>query len=180
MSGPISGGGGAAAKIAMQQLQQMQNTQPQQLETQVGQKAGGTSFQQTMQTQQTQQTQKPNEIQQANKTNKSRSIRDIAHTQRPQSSQKVNATKKTESTHLNKVKTDKKTGGLTKLMEGMTNRKKDLDKLIQSALKGQSFNQKELLVLQYKVSTFSMEMDLTSKVVEKSTGGLKQAMNTQV
>ncbi len=178
MSSPIAGSG--AAKIAMQQLQQMQNVRPQQLNQQAGQKAGGLSFQQTMQSQQTQQPQKINDVQKANKTTKARSIRDIARTQKTQSPQKVNPTNKAQAMRMNKVSTDTKTGGLTRLMEGMTNRKKDLDQLIKQALKGKTFNQKELLVLQYKVSTFSMEMDLTSKVVEKSTGGLKQAMNTQV
>ena len=52
--------------------------------------------------------------------------------------------------------------------------------MIEKALSGKTFNQKELLALQYKVSQFSMEMDLTSKVVDKTTGGIKQAMNTQV
>jgi type III secretion system YscI/HrpB-like protein len=52
--------------------------------------------------------------------------------------------------------------------------------MIKQALQGKNFNNKELLVLQYKVSTYSLEMDLTSKVVDKATGGIKQAMNTQV
>ncbi|HAA58840.1 MAG TPA: hypothetical protein DCE42_29020 [Myxococcales bacterium] len=179
MSDPISGGGGAALKIAMQQLQQMQQTKPP--VAQPGQQGGGvSSFQKTMQNHQTNQAQKVNQVndvQKANQAGKTRSIRNIAQ------SQKVQATQKTDATRMNKLNNTKSNApkGLSRMMEGLSNRKKDMDKLIKQVLAGKKgFNQKELLVLQYKVSTFSMEMDLTSKVVEKSTGGVKQAMNTQV
>ena len=57
------------------------------------------------------------------------------------------------------------------------------DKMVQImrlALSGKQFNAQELLALQASVYRFSQELDLTSKVIEKATSGIKQTMNTQV
>ncbi|MCB9638802.1 MAG: hypothetical protein H6728_07535 [Myxococcales bacterium] len=165
MSNPLAGAGGGAAKIAMQQMQQMQNAQPQ--NQQVGMQGGNAAkFQQSMQTQQINQPQQINQVNQTQKVEKTRSIRDIAQTQKTQSTagaQKSNTAK-----------------GVERFLENMGNRKSDVDRLMKQAMSGKSFNNKELIVLQYKVSTFSLEMDLVSKVVEKASSGIKQAMNTQV
>ena len=40
--------------------------------------------------------------------------------------------------------------------------------------------EKVLLGLQAKVSQYSLELDLTGKVVEKATNGLKDTLRTQV
>ncbi len=164
MSNPLAGAGGGAAKIAMQQLQQMQNAQPnQQMNAQGGNAA---KFQQSMQTQQINQPQQVNQINQTQKVEKTRSIRDVAQTQKTQG---ANAPQKPNSAK-----------GVERFLDGLNNRKNDVDKLMKQAMQGKSFNNKELLVLQYKMSTFSLEMDLVSKVVEKASSGIKQAMNTQV
>lgn len=164
MSNPLAGAGGGAAKIAMQQMQQMQNTQPSQ---QVGNQGGNAAkFQQSMQTQQANQPQQVNQVNQTQKVEKTRSIREIAQTQKTQG---ANAPQKPSTAK-----------GVERFLDGLNNRKNDVDSLMKQALKGKAFNNKELLVLQYKMSTFSLEMDLVSKVVEKASGGIKQAMNTQV
>jgi type III secretion system YscI/HrpB-like protein len=165
MSNPLAGAGGGTAKIAMQQLQQMQQMQQPQ-NTQQMQQQGGAKFQQAMQTQQ------PQEIQQVQKTEqvqKTKSIREVAGTQPTQKTEQVQKTTETKPSR-----------GAERFLEGLTERKNDVDRLMQQAIKGKSFNNKELIVLQYKVSNFSLEMDLVSKVVEKASGGIKQAMNTQV
>lgn len=179
MSDPISGAGGGAAKMALQEM--MKQQQQQQLQNQMTNPAGQTSvFQQKMSSiQQPQQVQQVAEMQKTHQASKTRSIRDMAGINQPQ---RVNATQKGQ--HAQFAKTSGNQGGmakgLAKFIHGTNTRKSSLDKMIKQALQGKNFNNKELLVLQYKVSTYSLEMDLTSKVVDKATGGIKQAMNTQV
>ena len=60
-------------------------------------------------------------------------------------------------------------------------RTSSMDKLINDAVAGRvKLNQQQLLGLQAKVSEYSLELDLTSKVVEKATSGLKDTLKTQV
>ena len=51
---------------------------------------------------------------------------------------------------------------------------------LEKALSGDKLSSQELLAMQAKIYRFTQEMEITSKVVEKSTSGLKQTMNTQV
>lgn len=179
MADPISGAGGGAAKLALQEMlkQQQQQTQMQN----PAQSGQSSSFAAKLNSpQQTQQTQQVSEVQKSHQAAKPRSIRDMAKVNQ---TQRVDASKKAQGTELNKANGDKGNAsfkGLFKAFEGMKSRKASLDALIHKAMKGQSFSQKELLVLQYKASLYSLEMNLTSKVVEKATSGIKQAMNTQV
>ena len=178
MSDPISGVGGGAAKIAMQQLQQMQNQQ--QIQKPPMQSGDSSSFANKMQqNQEVQQSQKVSEVQ---KTSQSIRPASIQATPQTQQSQRVNATQKSDSTRFEKLGQNKSSvgKGVASFLDKMDARKGSLDTLMKQAMEGKNFNNKQLLVLQYKVSTFSMEMDLTSKLVEKTTGGIKQAMNTQV
>ena len=55
-----------------------------------------------------------------------------------------------------------------------------LDKIIKLATSGRSFSPTELLAVQAGVYKFSQELELTSKVVEKATSGVKQTLQTQV
>jgi len=55
-----------------------------------------------------------------------------------------------------------------------------LDKLINGGLHGIKFNNTELLALQAGMYKYTEELDLTSKVVEKATSGLKDTLKTQV
>jgi hypothetical protein len=55
-----------------------------------------------------------------------------------------------------------------------------LDKLINGSLRGRAFSQTELLALQASMYKYSQELDLTSKVLEKATNGLKDTLKTQV
>lgn len=52
--------------------------------------------------------------------------------------------------------------------------------IMKMALSGRQFSPPELLALQAGVYRFSQELELTSKVIEKATSGIKQTMNTQV
>jgi hypothetical protein len=182
MSDPISGAGGGAAKIALQQLQQMQNQQPMQ-QPQI-QSGGQSSFAQKLnQPQEIQQTQQVSEVQKTTQSIRPDSIRNTTQSQQVQQNQRVEGSQKSENTRFNKTGSNDPSGageGIARYFNGVDSRKTSLDNMVKQAMNGKNFNNRQLLVLQYKVSSFSMEMDLTSKMVEKATGGIKQAMNTQV
>jgi hypothetical protein len=55
-----------------------------------------------------------------------------------------------------------------------------LEKLIQASTSGKEFSNAELLSLQASMYKYTLELDLTSKVVEKATSGLKDVVKTQV
>jgi len=55
-----------------------------------------------------------------------------------------------------------------------------LDKLIGAGVSGKQFSNAELLSLQASMYKYTLELDLTSKVVEKATSGLKDVVKTQV
>jgi len=175
MADPISGAGGGAAKVALQQLQQMQNMKPPTQTPQAG--AGGSQFSQLMQKNQNlrpDQVNKVNDVQKMNKTNRTRSVRDLA---------KVNKVNKAQAPSMKKVSGVQKNdslSGLKKILENLTKKNNEVDDIMKKAMNGKIMNNKEMLVVQYKMSQFTLEMDLTSKMVEKSTNAIKQAMNTQV
>lgn len=55
-----------------------------------------------------------------------------------------------------------------------------LDKVLELAQSGKTFNTAELIALQAHVYGASQEIDLASKVVEKATSGLKTLLQTQL
>lgn len=186
MSDPISGGAGGAAKMALQQLQQMQQ-QMQQTPTQPG--GGDSAFAQKMQTQQVNQSQQVQQVQDTQKISQDirpQGIRPghLQPSQQTQQTQRVQGTQQAQSAQFQKSNGTQSTNGmgegLARFFHRVDSRKTNLDKLLQDVMKGKSLGNKDMLVLQYKVSQFSLEMDLTSKVVDKTAGGIKQAMNTQV
>ncbi len=175
MSNPISGAG-AGAKVLQQQLQQIQ--QQQQLQQQPL-KPGGSNFAQKLnQTQQAQQVQQVQESQKAFKSIRPQKMR----TNDPSRVQRVESLQKSQRSQFNKINPAKDSAvkGLANYLRKLEHSRSDLDKLIKQALSGRKFNQRQLLILQYKIANYSLQMDLTSKVVEKGTSGIKQAMNTQV
>lgn len=56
----------------------------------------------------------------------------------------------------------------------------DLDRIIREASSGKPFSNAELLSLQASMYQYTQQLDLTSKVVEKATTGLKDVVKTQV
>lgn len=188
MSDPISGGAGGAAKLALQQLQQVQ--QQQQMQQSPAQPAGGdSSFAQKMQTNQVNQSQQVQQVQDTQKISqdlRSQGIRPsyLQQPQQVQQNQRVQGTQKSQAADFQKTSGTQSTQGMgegiARFFHRVDTRKTNLDKMLHDVMRGKSLGNKDLLVLQYKVSQFSLEMDLTSKVVDKTTGGIKQAMNTQV
>jgi len=83
-------------------------------------------------------------------------------------SQKVGEVQKTEKSAFK--------GVVKELMAGQ-NKMEDLMKV---AMSGQKLNNQEMLGIQAGVYMFSQQMELTSKVIEKATSGIKQTLNTQL
>ncbi len=69
---------------------------------------------------------------------------------------------------------------LSRMIENLVHGQDKMTKIMNIALSGRQFSPSELLAMQAGVYRFSQELDLTSKVVEKATGGIKQTLNTQV
>ncbi|MFL5318232.1 MAG: ATP-dependent helicase HrpB [Myxococcaceae bacterium] len=122
--------------------------------------------------------------------------------QKAQQAARVDPTNKTEKAALNKVRgentsdqaatakamdpvsakqeTSKTTGMLTKMLGDMEKGQGVMDKLISGGLNGKNFNSSELLSLQAGMYKYTQELELTGKVVEKATSGLKDTLKTQV
>ena len=69
---------------------------------------------------------------------------------------------------------------LTSMLQNLLSGQDKMTKIMNVALSGRQFSPSELLAMQAGVYRFTQELDLTSKVVEKATGGIKQTLNTQV
>ena len=69
---------------------------------------------------------------------------------------------------------------ITKILGSVINSGTKINKIIELATSGKTFSPTELLAIQAGVYKFSQELELTSKVVEKATDGVKQTLQTQV
>lgn len=79
-------------------------------------------------------------------------------------------------------KSDVQKGGsmIQDMVASMEKSQVGLDKLINGGMTGKTFTNQEMLSLQAGMYKYSQELDLTSKVVEKATSGLKDTLKTQV
>lgn len=66
------------------------------------------------------------------------------------------------------------------MVSNMEKGQASIDKLINSSLNGKQFSNSELLGLQAGMYKYTQELELTGKVVEKATSGLKDTLKTQV
>lgn len=166
MSG-IEGSGNASD--LMQQVQQLQQS----MQDQQSQGAG------EAQSQFSQMVNKPEATQQAGKVDELRGVDVVAEVQSAEMN-RINTVK--QALQANKVDGIKAPGqdGLSKLLGGVMDGQGKLDKIIKLATSGRQFNPTELLAIQAGVYKFSQELELTSKVVEKATSGVKQTLQTQV
>ncbi len=70
--------------------------------------------------------------------------------------------------------------GITGLLGDIEKGQGLMDKLINGGISGQQFSNSELLALQAGMYKYTQELELTGKVVEKATTGLKDTLKTQV
>ena len=165
---PSGGVGKAAAELikemqqAQQELEQAQNKSS---------STGGASFKDAMQAQAPQGQQ---------------SVQASQAVQAPEASQnvlmqaKVNASNKVATSRAIGQTAASKNSQLRDMIEGLVQGQDKMAGLMKLAMSGKKFNSTELLALQAGVYRFSQELEITSKVVEKATSGIKQTMNTQV
>jgi hypothetical protein len=161
-------GGSGIGKAATEMMKEMQKAQEQAQQLQDPSKTGGasSSFQQHMDVQKSQT--QVSVAQDASHVQKATNILQQA---------KVNAN--TPSTRVGAAAKAKESKVVT-MMQGLIGGQDKMTKIMKMALSGRQMNPQELLAMQAGVYRFSQELDLTSKVVEKATSGIKQTMNTQV
>jgi len=164
MADPTSGGIGKASQQMMQELQK----QMQQVEQQ--QKVGGPQFDNVMAQQGVND---PSKTQDVGKTQSAADVLRTAQAQQVGGVDKSIDVKKVEAT----TKTE---GGLKAVLQQVVEGQNKLDQIIKMATSGKTYGNQELLAIQASVYKFSQELELTSKVVEKATSGVKQTMQTQV
>jgi hypothetical protein len=174
MADPVQGGIGKASQQMMQELQrQMQDVQqnkandPSRFQNLVAQQVQGPQKVQSVQS--VQQTQK---VQDTQKVTESLRATDVLKTAAMNKTNAPDAAQKVDPSNSNK--------GIRKLLSQVVEGQNKLDDIIKMATSGKTYGQQDLLAIQASVYKFSQELELTSKVVEKATSGIKQTMQTQV
>lgn len=79
-----------------------------------------------------------------------------------------------------KEQTQKATNKLSQTLEHLTNNESQMQKLLKRATTEKHMNPQDFLAIQVQVQQISLELDLTGKVVEQATSGLKESLRTQV
>ena len=173
MADPISGGIGKASQQMMQEMQR----QAQELAKQQAEGVDKAGFQDSM-VQKVQDVKPVQDVQKASEATKSVDVLKAAQLQSPQSVQAADASR----LGVKPVEAAKGTerAGINKLLDQVVGGQNKLDDIIKMACSGRKYNQQDLLAIQASVYKFSQELELTSKVVEKATSGIKQTMQTQV
>jgi hypothetical protein len=69
---------------------------------------------------------------------------------------------------------------LSALVSDLETGEKHIDKMIKGGLNGNRLSQEDLLRMQAAMYKYTQELELTGKVVEKATSGLKDTLKTQV
>jgi hypothetical protein len=182
MAGPLAGI--SAAQIASQKL-------PEQGAQQAN-KAGASKFDQAL---------KAKGPDQAGQVQPNSQVGQVQHAQKAEQLRKVDQVGQTEKAQLNKTQTagndhqqgtrhsdpvsqkqevSKAKDAVSGLFANIERGQATMDKLVNGALGGKNFSNQELLQLQAGMYKYSQELDLTSKVVEKATSGLKDTLKTQV
>ena len=160
-------GGGAVGKAASELLQEMEKAQSQ-LQKQgdaAGKVGNANSFQQTMESQQAT---APTAVRPVEATHEAMRVLSTAKINANQASTRVGEASKIEQSRM------------TKMLDGLISGQDKMARIMEMATSNKQFTSQELLVMQAGVMRYSQELDLTSKVVEQATSGLKQTMNTQV
>lgn len=165
MVNPSSGDIGTAASELLKELQQVQ-TALQDADSQPVIEGTGNTFQDTLQAHQAP-THAPQSPHLKPLSLKPTTGNVLLHAQQISSTQ-VGATAKAQRSQV------------SNMIESLVKGQDKMSQLMKVALSGRKFSHQELLAMQAVVYQFSQEVELTSKVVEKATSGVKQTMNTQV
>jgi hypothetical protein len=141
--------------------------------------------------------QAPQQAQGVNQVSQTQAVGKAQAAQRVDVARAIEQIQKTQKAQVNKVSpqalTDKAaqpvahTEGPSKAMQSVAKMFSHLekgqgvmDKLIQAGTSGRKFSNGELISLQAGVYKYTQELELTSKIVEQATTGLKDTLKTQV
>lgn len=178
MAGPLAGI--PAQEIAKQKL-------PDQAAQ--GQKEGRSKFDQNLKSHDAAQAKATSQVQSAQQTHAAQHVSAVEKVKQVEQSQKIQKAELTKAdpnkTSLRDPVTQKadaqKSGSMiSDMVASMEKSQVGLDKLINGGLSGKTFTNQEMLSLQAGMYKYSQELDLTSKIVEKATSGLKDTLKTQV
>lgn len=174
MAGPLAGI--SAAQIAQQKLPEQGLQQ--------ANKAGPSKFDQAMKTQGVDKAQNAQSVQgtqQVQHADKARQIEQAGKIDKGilnKVSDKLTAKGMDPVAQKNEV--NKGTSLLKGLVANMEKGQASIDKLINGGLNGANFSNTEMLAMQAGMYKYTQELELTGKVVEKATSGLKDTLKTQV
>jgi hypothetical protein len=171
--------GVSAAQVAQQKLQdqgaqQVNKQGASKFDAALANKAQGPEQAQAVQA--TQATQRAEQVRQAEAVNKT----DKAALNKVNPAGQEPATARGAEAVAGKQETGKPTGMLSHVVSELEKGQVNMEKLIQAGASGKQFSNAELLSLQAGMYKYTQELDLTSKVVEKATSGLKDTLKTQV
>ena len=171
MSAPLAGL--SAAQLAQQKLTE-QGAQ------QATAKAGPSKFDQALKTQASQGVQAPQQVQQAQHVSQAHQVQQAQAISEVQQAQKAQMNKVNVATGTQADPGKSTTKSLSELFADMEKGQSVMDQLISGGVKGKNFSHAELLSLQAGMYKYTQELELTGKVVEKATTGLKDTLKTQV
>ena len=166
MADPTGSGLGKAAGELMKEMQKAQaDISKLENQTKGGAPGGGADFAQKLDSMRVQEVQKTENVK---ATRKAANVLAQAKIQTTSPTMRVGEAAKTERSKV------------AKMLESMVNGQDKMTEIMNMALSGRQFSPPELIAMQAGVYKFTQELELTSKVIEKATSGVKQTMNTQV
>jgi len=172
MAAPVAG---APVNQAVQVAQQTQRPEG-------APKTGASKFDQAMvdKAQSADAVNQMNAVQKAQAVDHAQQVGQVRKANSIQASEKATAARKDDPVTASS-KADKPRSGIETALTQIEARSSAMDRFISDAVGGKvKLNAQQLLGLQAKVSEYSLELDLTGKVVEKATSGLKDTLHTQV
>jgi hypothetical protein len=184
MAGPLAGV--SAAQIAQQKIQDQGAQQVKQGPSKFDGALKANKAQGAEQVQQAKAAQQAQAAQATQKTDHVRQIEQVNKTQKASLS-KVNGSTTAEKVTpkqldpvAQKSEVSKSTGTMANMLSEMEKGGSMMDKLIKGGLSGKNISNQELLSMQAGMYKYTQELELTGKVVEKATSGLKDTLKTQV
>ncbi|PIE19066.1 MAG: hypothetical protein CSA65_03230 [Proteobacteria bacterium] len=95
----------------------------------------------------------------------------------PKTSDATEASATTKASRSAAVET---TPTMPRALQDLEQQRKRIDKLLAQAASGRNFSPQQLLKLQATVYRYGQDLEVLSRVVDKTVGALKQTLNTQV
>ncbi|MBI3178891.1 MAG: hypothetical protein HYZ27_04480 [Deltaproteobacteria bacterium] len=161
-------GGGGIGKAAGELMKEVQKAQDQMQQLDKSQQVGGGQFDQVMEAQRTLGAENVQGAKEVQGTTKAADVLLQAKVNNTLPSTRVGEAAKAERSKM------------ATMLEQLIGGQDKMTKIMNMALSGRQFSPSELIAMQAGVYRFSQELELTSKVIEKATSGIKQTMNTQV